>query len=656
MRERRPWGDAVVTGYGTIFGRKVFVFSQDFTIFGGSLCEVFAEKICKVMDLAVKFGCPVIGINDSGGARIQEGVVSLAGYAEIFWRNVQSSGVVPQISLVMGPCAGGAVYSPAITDFVFMVEGSSYMFITGPDVVKTVTGEDVSFEELGGAATHATKSGVAHFTSPDEEACLEDARYLLSFLPQNNLEQPPFAAPTDPPDREAPELDTLVPDEPTKPYDIKDVVRRVVDDGEFLEVHERWAENIVCGFARLGGHPVGVVGNQPRSLAGVLDIDASVKAGRFVRTCDAFNIPLVTFVDVPGFLPGTAQEWGGIIRHGAKLLYAYAEATVPKLTVITRKAYGGAYDVMSSKHIGADFNFAWPTAEVAVMGPEGAVNIIYRDAAGGRACRVDRGLQGALREPVHRRRARLRRRRDRAAPDAAGADRRARDGARQARAPPAAQAREHPAVALAPGRGGGRRERHRGAQRDQRRVGHRNEAAPGTVEVEGDQEQQAHEDGREQHGHEASAGDRQIEGEQAERNCCAEHLDHENRCGHAVREHRDADGLHVDHVVQAVHIEARRAVRGGPGERLASLAPQLALECVLVCDRRSLTLASRHGVREAEARVGVVDELGERLAPHRLPQSLRAQVRGADRVRHRPPRRRGARRIAPPPSSAQTRG
>jgi propionyl-CoA carboxylase beta chain len=378
MRDRRPWGDAVVTGYGTIFGRKVFVFSQDFTIFGGSLSEVFAEKICKVMDLALKLGCPLIGINDSGGARIQEGVVSLAGYAEIFWRNVQASGVVPQISLVMGPCAGGAVYSPAITDFVFMVEGSSYMFITGPDVVKTVTGEEVTFEDLGGASAHATKSGVASFTSPDEAACLEDARYLLSFLPQNNLEPPPFAEPSDPRDREAAELDTVIPDEPTKPYDMKDVIRHVVDDGEFLELHERWAENIVCGFARLGGYPVGVVGNQPRSLAGVLDIDASVKAGRFVRTCDAFNLPLVTFVDVPGFLPGTAQEWGGIIRHGAKLLYAYAEATVPKLTVITRKAYGGAYDVMSSKHIRADFNFAWPTAEVAVMGPEGAVNIVFR--------------------------------------------------------------------------------------------------------------------------------------------------------------------------------------------------------------------------------------------------------------------------------------
>jgi propionyl-CoA carboxylase beta chain len=378
MLDRRPYGDAVVTGHGAIFGRKVFVFSQDFTVFGGSLSEVFAEKICKVMDMAAKYGCPVIGINDSGGARIQEGVVSLAGYAEIFWRNVQCSGVIPQISLVMGPCAGGAVYSPAITDFVLMVEGSSYMFITGPDVVKTVTGEEVSFEELGGAATHASRSGVAHFISPDEESCLDDARYLLSFLPQNNLDPPPYAAPSDPPDREEADLDTLVPDNPNKPYDMKDVVQRVVDDGEFLEVHQRYAENIVCGFARLGGHAVGVIGNQPRSLAGVLDIDSSVKAARFVRTCDAFNLPLVTFVDVPGFLPGTAQEWGGIIRHGAKLLYAYAEATVPKLAVITRKAYGGAYDVMSSKHIRADFNFAWPTAEVAVMGPESAVNIVFR--------------------------------------------------------------------------------------------------------------------------------------------------------------------------------------------------------------------------------------------------------------------------------------
>ena len=378
MMARRPYGDAVVTGHGTVFGRKVFVFSQDFTVFGGSLSEVFAEKICKVMDMAVRYGCPVIGINDSGGARIQEGVVSLAGYAEIFWRNVQASGVIPQLSLVVGPCAGGAVYSPAMTDFVFMVEGSSYMFITGPDVVKTVTGEEVSFEELGGATAHAAKSGVAHFVSPDEEACLEDARYLLSFLPQNNVDPPVFSAPTDPADREDAELDTLIPDSPHKPYDMHEVIRRVVDDGEFLEVQERFAENIVCGFARLGGHPVGIVGNQPKALAGVLDIDSSTKAARFVRTCDAFNIPLVTFVDVPGFLPGTDQEWGGIIRHGAKLLYAYSEATVPKLTVITRKAYGGAYDVMSSKHIRADFNFAWPTAEIAVMGPEGAVNIIFR--------------------------------------------------------------------------------------------------------------------------------------------------------------------------------------------------------------------------------------------------------------------------------------
>jgi propionyl-CoA carboxylase beta chain len=385
MMARRPYGDAVVTGYGTVFGRKVFVFSQDFTVFGGSLSEVFAEKICKVMDMAVRYGCPLIGINDSGGARIQEGVVSLAGYAEIFWRNVQASGVIPQLSLVVGPTAGGAVYSPAMTDFVFMVEGSSYMFITGPDVVKTVTGEEVSFEELGGAAAHAAKSGVAHFVSPDEEACLDDARYLLSFLPQNNVDPPAFAAPTDPAGRQDAELDTLIPDSPREPYDMHEVIRRVVDDGAFLEVHERFAGNILCGFARLGGHPVGVVGNQPKALAGVLDIDSSIKAARFVRTCDAFNIPLVTFVDVPGFLPGTAQEWGGIIRHGAKLLYAYAEATVPKLTVITRKAYGGAYDVMSSKHIRADFNFAWPTAEIAVIGAEGAVNIVFRKELEGAA-------------------------------------------------------------------------------------------------------------------------------------------------------------------------------------------------------------------------------------------------------------------------------
>src|SRR5437867_3950082 len=380
MMDRRPYGDAVVTGYGTVFGRKVFLFSQDFTVFGGSLSEAFAEKICKVMDMALKYGCPLIGINDSGGARIQEGVVSLGGYAEIFWRNVQASGVIPQISLVMGPTAGGAVYSPAMTDFVFMVKESSYMFITGPEVVKTVTGEEVTFEELGGAVTHASRSGVAHFTADDEDACLEDARYLLSFLPQNNVDPPPYFEPSDPIGREDADLDSIVPDEPTKPYDMRGIIDRIVDDGEFFEAHQLWAENIVCGFGRLGGHPVGVVGNNPRALAGTLDIDSSVKAARFVRFCDAFNLPLITFVDVPGFLPGTSQEWGGIIRHGAKLLYAYCEATVPKIAVITRKAYGGAYDVMSSKHIRADFNFAWPTAEVAVMGPEGAVNIVFRKA------------------------------------------------------------------------------------------------------------------------------------------------------------------------------------------------------------------------------------------------------------------------------------
>jgi acetyl-CoA carboxylase carboxyltransferase component len=390
MMENRPYGDGVVTGHGTIEGRRVFVFSQDFTVFGGSLGEAFAEKITKVMDMALRYRCPLIGINDSGGARIQEGVVSLAGYADIFFRNVQSSGVIPQISLVMGPCAGGAVYSPAMTDFIMMVEETSHMFITGPEVVKTVTGEEVSFEELGGARTHASRSGVAHFTAQDERALIEDCRYLLSFLPSWNGEQPPWEPPSDPPDREDAELDTLIPDDSAKPYDMHDVVRRVVDDNEFLEVHAAWADNIICGFARLGGYPVGIVANQPRALAGVLDIDSSTKAGRFVRTCDAFNLPVVTFVDVPGFLPGTAQEWGGIIRHGAKLLYAYCEATVPKLTVITRKAYGGAYDVMGSKHVGADFNFAWPTAEVAVMGSDGAVNIVFRkelDAADDPAAR-----------------------------------------------------------------------------------------------------------------------------------------------------------------------------------------------------------------------------------------------------------------------------
>jgi propionyl-CoA carboxylase beta chain len=378
MQKNRPWGDAVVTGHGTIDGRRVCVFSQDFTVFGGSLGEVMAEKMCKIMDLAAKIGCPVIGINDSGGARIQEGVVSLGAYGDVFVRNVQSSGVIPQISLIMGPCAGGAVYSPAMTDFIFMVKETSHMFITGPDVIKTVTGEEVGFEDLGGAMSHNSKSGVAHFASDDEDQCLEDTRYLLSFLPQNNLETAPRVLPTDDRLRMDEELDHVVPDNPNKPYDMRDAVRLIVDDGEFFEVQEHFAQNIVCGFARLNGYSIGVVGNQPRSMAGVLDIDASAKAARFVRTCDAFNIPLLTFVDVPGFLPGTTQEWGGIIRHGAKLLYAFTEATVPKLTVITRKAYGGAYDVMASKHMLADFNFAWPTAEIAVMGPEGAVNIIHR--------------------------------------------------------------------------------------------------------------------------------------------------------------------------------------------------------------------------------------------------------------------------------------
>ena len=378
LQDNRPWGDGVVTGHGTIDGRKVFVFSQDFTVFGGSLGEVFAEKICKVMDLAVTMGCPLIGINDSGGARIQEGVVSLGGYADIFYRNVRASGVIPQISVVMGPCAGGAVYSPAITDFIFMVKETSHMFITGPEVIRTVTGEDVTMEELGGAVSHATRSGVAHFAAESEAECLEMVRELLSYIPQNNLEVPPYEAPDDDPQRQDDVLATIIPDLPTKPYDIKDVVRAVVDDNHFFEVAPLYAPNLVVGFARLNGHSIGIVGNQPKALAGVLDIAASTKGARFIRFCDAFNIPVVTFVDVPGFLPGTSQEFGGIILHGAKLLYAYAEATVPKLTVITRKAYGGAYDVMSSKHIGADFNAAWPTAEIAVMGPDGAVNIIFR--------------------------------------------------------------------------------------------------------------------------------------------------------------------------------------------------------------------------------------------------------------------------------------
>src|SRR5690242_7884614 len=378
MQDQKILGDGVVTGHGTVDGRQVCVFAQDFTVFGGSLSGAYAQKICKVMDLAAKIGCPVIGLNDSGGARIQEGVVSLGAYGDVFVRNVKCSGVIPQLSVIMGPCAGGAVYSPAMTDFIFMVKETSHMFISGPDVIKTVTGEEVGFEDLGGAMAHNTKSGVAHFAAENEEQCLEDVRYLMSFLPLNNLEMPPRVEPYDDPDRMDEALDTVVPDDPSKPYDMRDVISLIVDDGEFFEVHLHYAQNIVVGFSRLDGYPVGIVGNQPRHLAGVLDIDSSVKGARFVRFCDAFNIPLITFTDVPGFLPGTWQEWGGIIRHGAKLLYAYTEATVPKITVVTRKAYGGAYDVMASKHMLADFNFAWPQAEVAVMGPEGAVNIIYR--------------------------------------------------------------------------------------------------------------------------------------------------------------------------------------------------------------------------------------------------------------------------------------
>jgi propionyl-CoA carboxylase beta chain len=378
LDQQKFYGDGVITGHGKIDGRLVYVFSQDFTVFGGSLSETFAEKIVKIMDLAMRNGAPVIGLNDSGGARIQEGVVSLGGYAEIFLRNTLASGVVPQISAILGPCAGGAVYSPAITDFTYMVRRSSYMFVTGPNVVKTVTHEDVTMEDLGGADTHAAKSGVAHFVSDSEPECLQRIRDLFRFIPSNNLSDPPRGAGTDPRDRRDESLLDVVPDNANKPYDMHDVIRRVVDDGEFYEVQREYAENIICGFAHLGGFSVGVVANQPAVLAGVLDINASLKAARFIRFCDAFNIPLVTFEDVPGFLPGVAQEHGGIIKHGAKLLYAYCEATVPKLTVITRKAYGGAYDVMSSKHIRGDFNVAWPTAEIAVMGPKGAVEILFR--------------------------------------------------------------------------------------------------------------------------------------------------------------------------------------------------------------------------------------------------------------------------------------
>jgi len=378
MAEQKIPGDGVVTGYGTINGRLVFVYSQDFTVFGGSVSRAHAEKITKIMDMAMKNGAPVVGLNDSGGARIQEGVHSLAGYAEIFYRNVMASGVVPQISIIMGPCAGGAVYSPAITDFVVMVKETSHMFVTGPDVIKAVTHEDVTFEELGGASVHASKSGVAHFAAENEEDAIFLVQHLVDYLPSNNMQDPPVKPASDDPLREAPELDTIIPDNPNKPYDMKEVIRYIVDDGHFLEVHEHWAQNVIVGFARLGGRSVGIVAQQPTVLAGVLDVEASQKSARFVRFCDAFNVPLIVFEDVPGFMPGVTQEHGGIIRQGAKLLYAFCEATVPKLTVIVRKAYGGAYCVMNPRHIGADLVLAWPSAEIAVMGPEGAVNVIFR--------------------------------------------------------------------------------------------------------------------------------------------------------------------------------------------------------------------------------------------------------------------------------------
>jgi propionyl-CoA carboxylase beta chain len=446
MQRNRPYGDAVVTGHGTIDGRRVCVFSQDFTVFGGSLGEVMGEKMCKIMDLAAKIGCPVIGINDSGGARIQEGVVSLGAYGDVFVRNVMCSGVIPQISLIMGPCAGGAVYSPAMTDFIFMVKETSHMFITGPDVIKTVTGEEVDFESLGGAMSHSTKSGVAHFASDDEDQCLEDTRYLLSFLPQNNLETPPRVQPTDDPLRMDEELDHVVPDSPNKPYDMRDVVRLVVDDGEFFEVHEHYARNIICGFSRLNGYAVGIVGNQPSQMAGVLDIDSSRKAARFVRTCDAFNVPIITFCDVPGFLPGTNQEWGGIISHGAKLLYAYTEATVPKITIITRKAYGGAYDVMASKHRLADGRGGGDGTR-----GRGQHHLPARHPVLAHPRRAppeaDQRLQGALRQPLRGGRAGLHRRRDRPPRDAPQGHHRARDAPEQAPSGPPAQARQHPALA-----------------------------------------------------------------------------------------------------------------------------------------------------------------------------------------------------------------
>ncbi|MFC7198964.1 acyl-CoA carboxylase subunit beta [Halospeciosus flavus] len=379
MEEKQLPGDGVVTGYGEVNGRTVFVFAHDFTVFGGSLGEVFAEKVCKVMDKAMEVGAPVIGLNDSAGARIQEGVDSLAGFGEIFRKNTEASGVIPQISAIMGPCAGGAVYSPALTDFIFMVKDTSHMFITGPDVIETVTGEEVTHDELGGATPHTTDSGVAHFAADDEEQALDDIKRLLSYLPQNNVEDPPRVEPWDDPERRPEALENIVPDQPRKPYDATNVVDEVVDEGSFFEVQAEFAKNIVVGFGRLDGRSVGIVANQPRVNAGTLDIESSEKAARFVRLCDSFNVPIVSFVDVPGFMPGTDQEHNGIIRHGAKLLYAYSEATVPLLTVITRKAYGGAYDVMASKHLGADVNYAWPTAEIAVMGPQGAVNVLYRD-------------------------------------------------------------------------------------------------------------------------------------------------------------------------------------------------------------------------------------------------------------------------------------
>ncbi len=397
LQDKRPYGDGVVTGYGTVDGRQVFVFAQDFTVFGGSLGEVFGEKIVKVMDMALKTGAPVIGINDSGGARIQEGVTSLAQYGEIFYRNVQASGVIPQISLIMGPCAGGAVYSPAITDFIIMVDKTSHMFITGPEVIKTVTGEDVEFEELGGARSHQAKSGVAHFMAASEQEALELTQQLLSFLPSNNLDEPPSfeSSATDEVTPDDLALDTLIPDSANQPYDMHQVIESIVDDGDFLEVQALFAPNLLTGFGRVEGRSVGVVANQPMQFAGTLDIDASEKAARFVRTCDAFNVPVLTLVDVPGFLPGTDQEWGGIIRRGAKLIYAYAEATVPLVTIITRKAYGGAYDVMGSKHLGADINLAWPTAQIAVMGAQGAVNILHRKEI---AAATERGDLEATRE------------------------------------------------------------------------------------------------------------------------------------------------------------------------------------------------------------------------------------------------------------------